>query len=397
MTADDQRVTTASVWSVTASSRSTWVMVSVAAGGLRGVGELSDGGPLADLVEAARAAAALVEGLDVDVARRAITTELERRRRDAANPALAFLWSTVLGGYASAIADLEARLSGRSLSAFLGLGEPIPVRAYANLNRRWGGTDEVVGEATKAAASGLMAVKVAPFTALAAGGTLDRAHLLQGLERVRSTREALPAGTLLMVDCHHRVPADLFAVIAKGLAPLNPYWVEDLVDVTDPSALRAAATTVNLPLAGGEHVWDPRVAATASATGALDFWLLDPKHAGGPVGAARIAGAVSSAMVTFHNPSGPVGTAHAVHLAGIAAEQTWLELPWGEHDGAAFRGAAELVEGGRLRAAPGPGAGCLPIDETFADGIPTDSGAQSASPRRSDAPDTRDRLAGNRS
>lgn len=363
MTAYDQRITAVSVWSVVASARSTWVLVSVSADGVSGIGELSDGGPVRELVLAARSAAALIEGREVRSARAHLGEALELRRDSAGTAAAQFLWSTVLGGLASALADLEARLSGRPLSVALGLGDPAPVRAYANLNRRWGGGDELVTQAARATAAGLTAVKVAPFTALAPGRELGAAEVREGLDLVRATRDAVPAGTLLMVDCHHRVPSDLFGQVATGLAPLDPYWVEDLVDVTEPDALRAAARAVDLPLAGGEHVWDPQVAASAVATGALDYWLLDPKHSGGPVGASRIAEAVTSVVLTFHNPSGPVGTAHAVHLAGLAPEQTWLELPWGEHEDAAFVDAPQLVSGGRLQAAAGPGIGCLPKEE----------------------------------
>lgn len=359
MTVRDERVTGVRVWSVEASPRSTWVLVGVSSAGECGVGELSDGGAVAEVVAAARGIAPLAEGRDVEVAAKGVVAELERRRESATSPATAFLWSTVLGGFASAFADLEARLAGEPLSWHLGLGDAAPIRAYANLNRRWGGTSEVEVEGAKAVAAGLTAVKVAPFSALE-GGALGPDQLMQGLRVAGALRDALPSGTHLMVDCHHRVPLELFGELARGLAPLDPYWVEDLVDVTDPAALRAVATTVDLPLAGGEHVWDPQVAASATATGALDFWLLDPKHAGGPAGSARVANAVTGAMVTFHNPSGPVGTAHAIHLGGLASEQTWLELPWGEHDGVDFLGAPQLVSGGRLRASSGPGAGCLP-------------------------------------
>lgn len=364
MTAHDDRVTGVRVWSVAVSERSTWVVVGICAGGMCGVGELSDGGPVATVVAAAREVVPLVEGRELELADKGVTAELERRREAADSPAAAFLWSTVLGGFSSALADLGARLSGDPLSTALGLGEPVPVRAYANLNRRWGGTDEVAAEAVKAVSAGLTAVKIAPFSALP-GGVLGPDELSHGLRVASAMRDALPGGTHLMVDCHHRVPVELFGQLAKGLAPLEPYWVEDLVDVTDPEAMRVAAATVRLPLAGGEHVWDPRVAEAATATGVLDYWLLDPKHAGGPAGSARVANAVAGAMVTFHNPSGPVGTAHAIHLQGLAAGSTWLELPWGEHADDDFAGVPELVAGGRLRTAAGPGVGCLPRDEPF--------------------------------
>ncbi len=357
MTSSDACVDGVAVWSHQASRRSTWVMVEVVAGAERGVGELSDGGPVTQLVTAARSVAGLVTGLGVLQARKTVRKHVEQRRDDAVHDA--FLWSTVLGGYESAFADLCARLDGRPLSSSLGLGEPRPVRTYANLNRRFGadGAAVVLAEAAHAADHGFAAVKVAPFTGAYDRGLSGTRLIRDGLEIVAGVRAAIPREVLLMVDCHHLVPADRVHDVARELEPLGVHWVEDLVDVTDRRALESAAST-GLSLAAGEHVWDPTVAATACATGALDYWLLDPKHAGGPDGAARIAEAVDGTALTFHNPSGPVGTAHAAHLAALAGESTWLELAWGEDNRTGFLEPAETVVDGTFRPTPGAGIGC---------------------------------------
>ena len=359
--ASGQRVSEVTVWSHPASRRSTWVMVQVVAGGVRGVGELSDGGPVESLVTAARSVPAAAIGLPVREARTSVRQLIERHRASAEDNHAAFLWSTVLGGYESAFADLAARLDRRPLSAALGLGAAGPVRAYANLNRRFGadGDDTVTSEAVRAVESGYSAVKVAPFSGAHARGLIGAELVRHGLALVARVRAAIPRHTLLMVDCHHLLPVDLVGALARELEPLDVHWVEDLVDVTDPDALRAAAAT-GLPLAAGEHIWDPSVAAAACSSGALRYWLLDPKHAGGPVGAARIAEAVDGTALTFHNPSGPVGTAHAAHLAGLAGDTTWLEVAWGEEDRIGFLEPAETVSEGSLIPASGPGIGCGP-------------------------------------
>jgi galactonate dehydratase len=361
VTASDQPVGDVTVWSHPASRRSTWVMVQVAAGGVHGVGELSDGGPAASLVAAARSVTGAATGRPVRQAREAVRRLLERRRMSAATNGSAFMWSTVLGGYESAFADLTARLARRPLSVELGLGEAGPVRAYANLNRRFGaeGTETVTAEAVRAAVHGYPAVKIAPFSGAHARGKVGAEMVRDGLDLAATVRAAVPPDTLLMVDCHNLVPRDLVGVVGRELAQLGVHWVEDLVDITDPDALQSAAAA-NVPLAGGEHVWDPSVAAAACGTGALAYWLLDPKHAGGPVGAARMAEAVDGTRLTFHNPSGPVGTAHAAHLAGLAGDTTWLEIAWGEEDRTSFLDPAETVTAGAFVPTAGPGIGCSP-------------------------------------
>ncbi|TWD82550.1 L-alanine-DL-glutamate epimerase-like enolase superfamily enzyme [Kribbella amoyensis] len=339
------------VWSHRASRRSTWTMVEVVADGIRGVGELSDGAPVDALVAAARSVGFLITGLPVEKARVAMQDELVRRRLAGDG----FLWSTVLGGYEAAFADLVARIEGRALSESLGLGAPRPVRLYANLNRRFGadGPAAIVAEALCAIGNGFTAVKVAPFLDAHAAGLSGTRLIAFALDLVARVRSAIPAGVQLMVDCHHRVPADHLAVVTRELAGLALYWVEDLV--ADRSGLESAAEG-GLALAAGEHVWDPVVAAAACAGGALRYWLVDPKHAGGPDGVARIAEAVGETRLTFHNPSGPVGTAHAAHLAALGGDGTWLEYAWGEADRLTLIEPAETVLDGTLRPI-GPGIG----------------------------------------
>lgn len=328
-------------------------MVELVAEGLRGFGELSDGGPVEALVAAARSIGSSVVGLPLEQARAAL-------RLRSVTGADAFLSSTIRGGYESALADLAARLQGQSLSASLGLGDPRPVRLYANLNRRYGGdgAETIVAEAVYAVGNGFSAVKVAPFLDNHRRGMSGVRLVDAGLELVVKVREAVPGGIRLMVDCHHLVPAEFAAVVARELAALDLYWVEDLVRVDDRAALDAAAGS-GLSLAAGEHIWQPAAAAAACADGALRYWLVDPKHAGGPPGVARIAEAIGDTQLTFHNPSGPVGTAHAAHLAALGGTGTWLEYAWGETDRLTFLDPPEVATDGMLRPA-GPGIGCSP-------------------------------------
>lgn len=361
MTPDDLVVTGVRTWSHTASPRSTWVMVQVTAGDVVGLGELSDGGHASRLERAARSVVGAVTGHPVGAARAAVRDLLTARREAEHDIDEALLWSTVLGGLESAFADLEARAQGIALSASLGLGGPRPVRVYANLNRRWGGesADVVCDEARRAVSEGYAAVKIAPFSWASHQGS-RRSLVARALTLTRRVRDAVPAGTALMVDCHQLVPADLVGEVLRGLAPCDPLWVEDLVDVHDAAALRAAALQTELPLAAGEHVWDPALARKACASGALTYWLVDPKHAGGPDGTARMAEAADGTCLTFHNPSGPVGTAHAAHLAALGGQDTWLEVAFGEADRAAYLDPPERLVDGRWQPATGSGIGAVP-------------------------------------
>jgi galactonate dehydratase len=61
--------------------------------------------------------------------------------------------------------------------------------------------------------------------------------------------------------------------------------------------------------------------------------------------------------VSYHNPSGPVGTAHAAHLAALTPRLTWLEYAWGEPERAGYLSPAETVDNGCLWVSDGPGIG----------------------------------------
>lgn len=373
MISSDPSVTRVHAWAHAASARSTWVMVRVQAGPYAGIGELSDGGAPAALVSAVRQVEALIVELPMGAALTTLRAAVADRRA-LANEAGAFLWSTVLGGCESAFADLAARMEGVPLSMALGLGSPRPVRCYANINRHFGAQSgqAVADAARRAAIAGYGAVKIAPFSWARLQGASGAELVRQGLRLTRQVAEGLPAGVALMVDCHHLVPPDLADQALRGLATVDPLWVEDLVDVTDPSALRAIRSSAALPLAAGEFVWQPEVARAACVTGALAYWLVDPKHVGGPAGTARLAEAAAGTTLTFHNPSGPVGTAHAAHLAGLATQATWLEVAWGEPDREGYLEPPELIVDGRWVPLDAPGIGVDLVEWQPAGAVPAE-------------------------
>ncbi len=226
---------------------------------------------------------------------------------------------------------------------------------YANINRRWGrsGTPAITAQAQAAAAAGFAAVKIAPFDPWQGRSDVARA----GLAVVDAVRAVLPADVHLMIDCHRALPRPSLLSAMRELKAREVYWVEDALDVRDTDGLRRLREQVDVPLAGGEHEWDPAVVTAACGTGAFDYWLIDPKHAGGAYATALLADCIGSAGLTFHNPSGPIGTLHAAHLAGLAAGPRWLEYAWGESDRATYLSPAERLVDARLELPEGSGIG----------------------------------------
>lgn len=340
-----------------ASDRSTWTVVRVVSSSrLVGIGECSDSGDSTVLHAAVDAAVAALLGKPVNSDRTALQKWICRRRR-AADRATGLAWSTALGGLEAAFEDLTARYAGVALAEHLGSTTPAPVRMYANLNRAWGdrGPEALATAARTAADEGFSAVKIAPFSA-AGSHPIDDA-VPAGLAVVDAVQAALTGETALMIDCHFRLDDGALRAALPELAARGVFWVEDAVSPRDLSRLRWLREQTSLPLAGGEHEWDPAIVEAACATGAVDFWLIDPKHAGGPRATQRLLGLTGDAAVSYHNPSGPIGTVYAAQMSSLSSRLTWLEYAWGEPDRAVYLSPAEKVESGALAVPDGPGIG----------------------------------------
>lgn len=339
-----------------ASARSTWTVLLVeSADGTTGIGECSDSGNLRVLETAVRAARTALVGKPAEAARTGLARWL-RDQRDEADPATAFAWSTALGGIEAALEDLTARTAGATLAETLGADTPERVQLYANLNRTWGdrGLAKLTSAARAAALEGFPAVKIAPFDGSRHADALGQV-VAEGLAVVDAVQAVLPPGTALMIDCHFRLDDDALLIALPELAARQVFWIEDAVDPRNVDQLRRMRDRLSVPLAAGEHEWSPAVVEAACSTGALDFWLIDPKHAGGPRATRRLLELTGDAQVSYHNPSGPVGTVHAAHLATLSSQLTWLEYAWGEPDRADFLSPAEKVENGELVLPEGPG------------------------------------------
>jgi galactonate dehydratase len=330
------------------SARTTWhVLRLITAEGVVGLGECSDAAAPVAIRRAVTSLEADVLGRDALGDADAVRAAPLRRRGTAATRPEAFLWSTILGALDCALLDIAAQYRGVPLHTLLA-GRPAgEVTLYANLNRgQHDRSPRSFATAARAAqAAGFGAVKIAPFDGPHDGDPVDA-----GLAVVAAVREALGADGQLMIDVHHRLsPRQL----DRALPPLETCgltWLEDAVDVLDQAALTALARRTSIPLAGGEHLWHPREVARACHSGALSYLLVDAKHTGGPTQVVRLLEEVADTAVTFHNPSGPVGTALSAHLTALVPAGALVEYAYGEPgDRTRLVTPAEDITGGRMR------------------------------------------------
>jgi galactonate dehydratase len=345
------------------SARTTWQVLRLrTADGVVGLGECSDAAAPAAVRRAVVTVRNDLVGRDCLEAGAVLTATRRRRDRASTRPE-AFLWSTLLGALDCALLDLAARYREVPLHEVVG-GEAVgAVPLYANLNR--GQHDRsprsfavAAGEAETA---GFGAVKIAPFD-----GPHDGDPVECGLEIVHAVRERLRTTTSLMVDVHHRLTPRQLDRALPALESCGLTWLEDAVDVLDEAALTALAGRTRIPLAGGEHLWHPREVARACRPGVLAYLLVDAKHAGGPTQVVRLLEEAGDTDVTFHNPSGPVGTALSAHLTGLRPPGVLVELAYGEPgDRSGTVTPAECVAGGTLTVDGSPGLGVDLVEEMW--------------------------------
>ena len=226
--------------------------------------------------------------------------------------------------------DLIAQRDGQSVAGALGERRLECVSAYANVNRAAASrTPEAFAEvASRAAAEGFDAVKIAPFDGIDLAGdpgmNAPAALLDAAFARVAAVRSAIGADVELMVDCHWRLNAPTALQCIDALARFDVRWLECPLPETaafiEPlRALRSRANARGMRVAGCEQMSRVDAFLPWLRAGAYDVMTPDVKYVGGLLEMLSVATASQTYGVECvpHNPSGPI--AHAVSLQVCAA------------------------------------------------------------------------------
>lgn len=272
--------------------------------------------------------------------------------------------STVLAGIEQALWDLSARQRREPLSALYGIPYPKAVSLYANLNRglRRTRSAQALGQRVAAAcAAGFSVVKCAPFDEVVRGGWVPGPH--DGLNRLRQAAQHLSAEHIA-IDCHQRFdPAGLASVIEQWP---SSYWVEEPLPISwsqEWVELKRAFPKVRW--AGGESCWTARDLTEYAQLGIADVVMPDVKYIGVRELRALIPQIEARGrLVSFHNPTGPIATAHSAHLSLIREHQIPMEFPFMvAQDRSAAVNFGEDVDGGSYRIQEIAGIGLEPDEK----------------------------------
>jgi mandelate racemase len=178
--------------------------------------------------------------------------------------------------------DTLARAAGVPLCRLLG-AEPRPLPAYASL-RGWGPAmlAEEAGRAVAATGVGVVKFK------------LGHPRLEDDLATVHAVREAVGAGTEILVDYNQGLTRPEAERRGRALQQLEVRWLEEPLPADDDAGLAGLRAALALPVQGGENWWGPRGMARALDAGAVDLCMPDAMKIGGVTGwmqAAALAAA----------------------------------------------------------------------------------------------------------
>jgi galactonate dehydratase len=175
--------------------------------------------------------------------------------------------------------------------------------------------DQLQANARTAAADGFTAIKFDPIPD--GYGDMTQDALVRGsVERVAAAREAVGREVDIILELHRKLTPLQALPVIEAVAPFNPLFVEDPIQIDSIVSQAEIARRVATPVANGERlhtIWEFR---ELLMHGGSQYVRPDVGLAGGLTHTRKIAAVAESfhAAVVTHNYLGPVLTAASVHL-----------------------------------------------------------------------------------
>jgi galactonate dehydratase len=224
---------------------------------------------------------------------------------------------SVLSGAISAVDialwDIKGQLLQAPIWELLGGKYRDRVRLHLLMGGRT--PDDVAANARSAAEEGFTAIKFDPIPD--GFGDMTQDALVRGtVANVAAAREAVTSGVDIILELHRKLTPLQALPVIEAVAPFNPLFVEDPVQIDSIMSQSEIARRVGQPIANGERmhsIWEFR---EMLVNGGSQYVRPDVGLAGGISQCKKIAAIAESfhSAVVTHNFLGPVLTAAAVHL-----------------------------------------------------------------------------------
>lgn len=149
------------------------------------------------------------------------------------------------------------------------------------------------------------------------------------IETVSRYRQAVGNEVDLCIEIHRRLTPAEAVVLARGIEPLHPFFIEDPTLPDNLDAMAEIAQKTHVPIATGERLHTIFEFEMLLRRGAVQYVRPDVCMCGGLTHAKKIAALAEAHYVNVvpHNPLGPVSTAVCVQLAACIPNFALLEYP----------------------------------------------------------------------
>ena len=250
--------------------------------------------------------------IDQPVSPLALAEQLQGRFRLLGTQGLAGM---AMAGIDIAAWDILAKAAELPLVRLLG-GQERPIPAYNSCGLGISNSQHLAAEAQDLIAPGFGAVKV----------RLGYPDIAADVAAVRTVREAVGDGVLIMSDYNQSLSVPEAQHRAQRLDAEGLYWIEEPTRADDYAGHAQIRTTARTAIQIGENCWGPNDMAKALAAEACDFFMPDAIKIGGVTGWLR--------AVALAEPVGMPISSHlypelSAHLLAITPTRHWLEyMDW---------------------------------------------------------------------
>ena len=249
--------------------------------------------------------------------------------------------SAAVAGIDLALWDLRGKALGQPVYDLLGGRTRDHVRCYCHVQTRGdteaddprAGIAAMVKTARERVAEGWRYVRFG----VGEGGVQDARGILEQAAALRWTvdafaalRDTLGPDVEICVDFHQRTTPAYAIQLARELAPMRPFFIEDPVRAENTHAFRYLRDHISVPIATGEQLaskWEWRELIEGDL---LDYCRVDLCICGGLTEGRKLAGWCETHYIEQvpHNPLGPVSTAACVHFDLATPLFAVQELTW---------------------------------------------------------------------
>ena len=240
------------------------------------------------------------------------------------------------------------------------------------LQDNWSSIHAAGDLAEELVAEGICGMKVWPFDRYAqsgGGAYLSAAEIDAGTKPLREIRERVGDKIEIMIEGHAFFSLPSALRIAKALADIRPFWLEDVVRVDNVATLADFRSRSGVPIAATEMLLGRSSFLSLLNAQAADYVMVDPTWAGGISETRRIIdlAQVHNVPATMHDCTGPLTLFSGLHCA-IASTNVVLQETVRAHIRTLYQHLIDrqpVIDHGWLLPPTDPGLGTALLPELF--------------------------------